>query len=161
MFIEYFRMDIAEEIKRIAESLITDQTQFIVDVIVSTKQGPRKVMVIVDADHAVSIDVCANLSRSLSNELEGVEWLEDAYTLEVSTPGVDHPLKLKRQYKKNVGRNLKVKFQERIEEGKLLEVTEEFISLQQETGTGKKKEEKTIDILFSEIEKAFVLVSFK
>jgi ribosome maturation factor RimP len=81
--------------------------------------------------------------------------------LEVSTPGVDQPLKLKRQYYKNVGRRLKVKVHENITEGKLKEVSEDQIVLVQETGTGKKRELKEIAIPFSEIDKAFVQVSFK
>ncbi|SKC75496.1 ribosome maturation factor RimP [Ohtaekwangia koreensis] len=154
-------MDIVAEIRRIAESELTDQSQFIVDVIVSSKQGPRKILVLLDSDNGIKIDECADLSRALSNVLDEVTWLEDSYLLEVSTPGLDHPLKLKRQYHKNIGRRLKVKVLEKIEEGKLVAVADEMITLEQEIGTGKKKEIKTIGIPFTDIEKAFVLVSFK
>jgi ribosome maturation factor RimP len=81
--------------------------------------------------------------------------------LEVSTPGVDQPLKLKRQYHKNIGRKLKVTTGQHILEGKLVDVGEEKIKLEQEFGEGKKKETKSIEIPFSEIDKTFVLVSFK
>jgi ribosome maturation factor RimP len=154
-------MDIVAEIRRIAESELTDQSQFIVDVIVSSKQGPRKILVLLDSDNGIKIDECADLSRALSNVLDEVTWLEDSYLLEVSTPGLDHPLKLKRQYHKNIGRRLKVKVLEKMEEGKLIAVADEMITLEQEIGTGKKKEIKTIGIPFTDIEKAFVLVSFK
>ena len=87
--------------------------------------------------------------------------LDEAYTLEVSTPGLDQPLKLKRQFTKNIGRKLKVKLPDKIEEGRLEAVYEERITLIKETGSGKKKESTSIDINFSQIEKAFVLVSFK
>ncbi len=161
MFIAFFTMDIAAEIRRIAESVLTDPGQFIVDVIVSSKQGPRKVLVLLDSDNGISIDECADVSRSLSKQLDEVSWLEDAYMLEVSTPGLDHPLKLTRQYRKNIGRRLKVKVLEKTEEGKLTAVTDGTITLEQEVGSGKKKEIKTIEIPFTDIEKAFVLVSFK
>jgi ribosome maturation factor RimP len=154
-------MDIAAEIKRIAESALVDQSQFIVDVIVSSKQGPRKILVLLDSDKGISIDECADLSRALSKQLDEVTWLEESYTLEVSTPGLDHPLKLTRQYHKNIGRRLRVKTREKQEEGKLTGVTDEKIVLEQETGSGKKKEVKAIEIPFTDIEKAFVLVSFK
>lgn len=157
-----FSMDIAEEIKRMAEEKLVDPSQFIVDIVVSARSGPKKVLVIVDGDAGIGIDDCAALSREVSKALDETGLLgEESYMLEVSTPGLDHPLKLKRQYRKNIGRKLKVKLPDRTVEGKLEAVTEETITLSQETGSGKKKETKNVDIHFSEIEKAFVLVSFK
>ncbi len=70
-------------------------------------------------------------------------------------------LKLKRQYQKNIGRKLKVKLAEKTIEGQLTNVDENDITLSQETGSGKNKETTAVQIPFSEIEKAFVLVSFK
>lgn len=154
-------MEIAEEIKKIAVEKLTEPSQFIVDVIVSSRTGPQKVMVIVDGDNGISIDDCATISRQLSKTLDESPLLNERYMLEVSTPGLDQPLKLKRQYKKNIGRKLRVKLQDKIVEGKLLEVKEEKISLGQEIGVGKNKEIVPIEIQFSEIDKSFVLVSFK
>lgn len=154
-------MEITEEIKKIAVEKLTEPSQFIVDVIVSSRTGPQKVMVIVDGDNGISIDDCASISRQLSKTLDESPLLNERYMLEVSTPGLDQPLKLKRQYKKNIGRKLRVKLQDKIVEGKLLEVKEEKISLGQEIGVGKKKEIVPIEIQFSEIDKSFVLVSFK
>ena len=154
-------MDQVEEIRKLAvENLSPDK--FVVDVLISGKKLPRRVMVILDGDQGVTIDDCANLSRVLSKELDDRAYFgDDNYLLEVSTPGLDHPLKLKRQYFKNIGRNLRVVQKEGTAEGKLHEVTDEKIVLVQETGTGKKKETKEIQIPFSEIDKTFVLVSFK
>ena len=154
-------MDQVEEIRKLAtENLSPDK--FVVDVLISGKKLPRRVMVILDGDQGVTIDDCANLSRILSKELDDRAYFgDDNYLLEVSTPGLDHPLKLKRQYFKNIGRNLKVVQKEGTAEGKLHGVTDDKIVLVQETGTGKKKETKEIEIPFSEIDKTFVQVSFK
>lgn len=154
-------MDLVEEIKRIALASLTDKSQFIVDVVISARKGPKKVLVLLDGDQGVTIDDCANLSRELSKTLDELKELEDSYMLEVSTPGLDQPLVLHRQYKKNIGRGLKVKLQDEILEGNLTEVFEQKIVLTQQHGSGKKEEMKTVEIPFSEIEKAFVLVSFK
>jgi ribosome maturation factor RimP len=154
-------MEIAEEIEKIAEKKLTRPGQFIVDVVVSSRNGPQKVMVFVDGDNGINIDDCATISRELSKALDELLLLNEHYVLEVSTPGLDQPLKLIRQYKKNIGRKLKVKLQDKTVEGILLEVTEVKIRLGQETGVGKKKEIVPIDIQFSEIDKSFVLVSFK
>ncbi len=154
-------MDIVKEIWTKAEAQLIDPGQFVVDVVISARKGPKKVLVILDGDQGVSIDDCANISRALSKLLDEAGYFEDNYTLEVSTPGVDHPLKFARQYGKHTGRRLKVKTAERTIEGKLESVTDEGIVLSEETGTGKKKEIITTAIIFSQIEKAFVLVSFK
>lgn len=118
-------------------------------------------MVFVDGDRGITIDDCAEISRKLSKALDESPMAMDNYLLEVSTPGVDHPLRLKRQYTKNLGRKLKIKVQDKIVEGRLVEVNEENIVISQETGMGKTKETVTLNIPFSDIEKAFVLVSFK
>lgn len=154
-------MGLEDQIKRIAEEKLTDPALFIVDAIVSAKKGPKKVLIIVDGDNGVNIDECATISREVSQTLDESGVFDEAYTLEVSTPGLDQPLKLKRQYVKNIGRKLKVRLADKIEEGKLEAVTDETITLITETGSGKKKETKNINIDFSQIEKAFVLVSFK
>lgn len=154
-------MDLSAKIKQLAESNLTDSSHFVVDVIVSAKKGPKKVMVLMDGDRGISIDDCVSMSRALSQALDEMAELEESYTLEVSTPGVDHPLRLNRQYPKNIGRNLRVKWADQLVEGKLEQVTDLAISLIVVEGKGKKKEEKTVVIPFSEIEKAFVLVSFK
>ena len=154
-------MDIAEEIKRIAEEKLIGPSQFIVDVVVSSRRVPQKVTIIVDGDSGISIEDCAKISREVSKVLDDSPLLEAHYMLEVSTPGLDQPLKLNRQYKKNIERKLRVKFQDKIVEGRLLNVTDDSITLEQETGVGKKKVISPVEIQFSEIDKSFVLVSFK
>lgn len=154
-------MEIVEEIRRIITAHLTDPSQFIVDVKASGHKGVKKVLIIVDSDKGLTIEDCANLSREFSKTLDDSPLFEESYLLEVSTPGLDQPLKLKRQYFKNIGRRLKVVLPQTIFEGKLVEVTAETIRIDQEIGSGKQKEIKTIDLPFSEIEKTFVLVSFK
>jgi ribosome maturation factor RimP len=154
-------MALEDELKKLAEAKLANPSLFIVDVVVSARKGPKKVLVIVDGDQGVSIDDCADISRELSKTLDELPYLEDSYLLEVSTPGVDFPLKLQRQYTKNIGRRLKIKTADSTVEGKLEAVTSDVITISVEEGTGKKKTTKSIDINFSQIEKAFVLVSFK
>ncbi len=156
-----FWMEITEEIRKIAESKLADPGHFVVDVIASLTKLPRRILVILDGDNSITIDDCANLSRELSGVLEENGLAGENYLLEVSTPGLDHPLKLKRQYKKNIGRSVKVRIEDKQVEGKLTSVTDDSITLSQEIGKGKKKEIQTVEIQFSEIGKTFVLVSFK
>jgi ribosome maturation factor RimP len=152
-------MEIAQKIKDLAELHLANPTLFVVEVTVS-KHKPMKITVALDGDAGATIDDCANLSRVLSDELEKENSIEEAYTLEVGTPGLDQPLKLKRQYKKNIGREVKVHLQDKtIIRGKLVNTDEEKIGVEQPGE--KKKEWKTSEIPFSEIEKTIVIVSFK
>lgn len=154
-------MDLVEEIRNAAVRNLSPE-KFVVEVVISGKKIPKRVLVIIDGDAGVTIDDCADLSRKLSKEFEDRSFFgEENYILEVSTPGLDQPLKLRRQFQKNIGRKLKVKLQDTQEEGTLMEVTEEHIMIRQQRGAGKKMEEKEIRIPFTEIDKAFVLASFK
>jgi ribosome maturation factor RimP len=155
-------MRVEEDIKRFAEESLSDPGLFIVDVVLSARKGPKKVLIVVDGDNGVTIDDCAEISRAVGKRLEESPVLGDeSYMLEVSTPGVDQPLKMIRQYRKHIGRRMKIKLPDAILEGKLDDVAEGTITISAESGSGKKKEIKSHEIRFDDIEKAFVLISFK
>lgn len=153
--------DLIGKIKEVAESHLQDESHFVVDVIASLRNNPKKLLVILDGDKGITIDDCAELSRKLSEALDETVLVDGAFVLEVSTPGLDQPLKTRRQYVKNIGRNVKVKTKDKTVEGKLSAVHESNIELFQQIGSGKKKEEKLVEVSFEEIDKTFVLVSFK
>ncbi|MBL7863344.1 MAG: ribosome maturation factor RimP [Cyclobacteriaceae bacterium] len=134
---------------------------FLVEVIASAK-NLSKITVVIDGDNGVTIDDCGELSRSLSSRLDEMDFGTSRYVLEVTTPGVDHPLKLQRQYVKNVGRGLKVQRRDKsLVSGKLDRADAAGVVLKQEIKEGKKVSEREIVIPFNDIEKAFVMVSFK
>ena len=155
-------MEIVDDIKNIVAGKLTDSSQFLVDVIVKGHRGPQKVLVVIDSDKGVTIDECADLSRELSKAFDDTQLFTHSYMLEVSTPGLDQPLRLKRQYLKNVGRGVKiVKREQQLIEGKLIEVTDELLKVEQEVQVGKTKEKVMVEVPFSDIDKTFVLISFK
>ena len=155
-------MDLREQIIKAAEAKLTTTAHFVVDVIIS-KHKPMKVTVILDGDQGVTIDDCSKLSRAISGEIEEGNWIGDEnYTLEVGTPGLDHPLKLKRQYIKNIGRTIIVHQLNKTKlQGELIAVDDNKVVLSIEVKEGKKIQLKNTEILFSEIEKTLVTVSFK
>ncbi|MCE2732620.1 MAG: ribosome maturation factor RimP [Cyclobacteriaceae bacterium] len=156
-------MDLAAQIKSQAENLLHNPNLFVVDVTAVMKRKPGKIVVTLDGDQGATIEDCAELSRKLSDVLDANAELADNYLLEVSSPGVDQPLKMHRQYVKNIGRVIKVKLKEenKHEEGTLLRVTNEEIVLGKKSGKGKKAEQLENTILFENIEKAIVTISFK
>lgn len=154
--------DLKQVISDLVEKHLPDAEHFIVEVKIERIADKSKVLVLVDSDQGMTIASCALLSRGLSGELETNELLEEAYTLEVSSPGLDYPLTGKRQYLKNQGRLLKLNLvsgEELI--GKLKEVEELGIKLGvTKKEKGKKSVEEERHVSFNEIKKCIVQVSF-
>ncbi|MEM7297528.1 MAG: hypothetical protein AAF391_04595, partial [Bacteroidota bacterium] len=127
---------------------------FMVDVKVKGNEGNQKVLVFVDGDNGISIDECGRISRYLGAELEETDLFSGKYTLEVSSPGLDFPLSLLRQYVKNIGRELSVETNEGEKvEGKLKQVDNENIILA--------TRQSDMVLNFEEIKQSKVKVSFK
>jgi len=155
-------MDLKQHITELAQGFLPDDSYYLVEVIIKGSDVKQKVLVLVDGDNGVNIDICASISRQIGHNLEENETIDKAYTLEVSSPGIDHPLLLIRQYQSRVGKRLKITLTLGDEVlGKLLEVSEESIKVLKETKKGKKTETEEIKLTFNDIEKSFVLISFK
>ena len=148
------------KIKELAEGLLSaDPTIFLVRVHI---RPINNISVYVDGDQGVTIDKCVKLNRALYKQIveEGV-CPDGDFALEVSSPGVDEPLILERQYTKNVGRMVEVTDNEgKIMEGKLLHATAEGIEIEVEKGKGKKKEVIKHELPFSTIKSTVVKIIF-
>src|SRR5690606_32273108 len=83
------------------------------------------------------------------------------FSLEVSSPGLDEPLKINRQYKKNIGRFVEVTLIDGAhKEGKLIDYTEDGILIEWEEGKGKKKETRQESILFDQVKSTKIQIKF-
>ena len=110
-----------------------ESAYFLVDVILKDQKPKAKLTVLIDGDQGISIDRCAELSRWLGKYIEEENIIQGAYTLEVSSPGLDTPLKNHRQYVKNIGRQVKVSLNDGDNKAGTLEKVEEaFIVIQPE-----------------------------
>ncbi len=133
------------------------------DFLVSIKVKPtNNIKVFIDADEGMSIEKCVKYNRALYKKIEESGMFPDGnFSLEISSPGVDQPLTLHRQYVKNIGRNVEVTFNDGTQkEGKLLEVTETDVIIEQITGKGKKAETSQFVIPFENIKTTTVQVQF-
>lgn len=94
-------------------------------------QGSRNVLSMrIDSDEGIRLEQCVAASRNLGPWLEESGFFDYDHGLEVSSPGATEPLTLKRQYPKNIGRELLITTLDGTELlGKLEEVTEETLSL--------------------------------
>jgi len=147
-----------ESIRSLLENMM-DADTFIVDIRVKPTNNFK---IYLDADHGFDIDRCIRVNRALYKQIEEAGWYpEGDFSLEVSSPGIDEPLKLHRQYVKNIGRKVLVTLNdESKKEGSLRSVTEHAILLHTISGKGKKVVETELEIPFSEIKQAVVQISF-
>lgn len=138
--------------------------------LIEIKQAPGDVIdIFIDSDTGVMFQHCVRVSRYLEEHIEENEWLGEKYTLNVSSAGIEAPLKLKRQYVKNIGREVSVDLKDDHKnlKGELTTVTEENITVVYEEKVkieGKKKKELitvTKEVPFDNINKTTVKVSFK
>ena len=150
------------QITDLVQPLTVDTDLFIVSIHVNVGNA---IEVLVDRESGLSIDDCKKVSRAVEGALD--REVED-FSLEVSSPGVGKPLVVKRQYFKNVGREVAVKTLDGQKiEGQLLEANEENIKVQykeKETVPGKKTKkwvEKNIVLPYNEIKETIIKISFK
>ena len=123
----------------------------------------NKINIVIDGDSGVSLSECIRISRSIDGNFDREE--ED-FSLEVTSPDIAEPLKVKRQYVKNLNRILSVKLNDQKVEGTLSEVNKEDIILTWKArepkpiGKGKVTVEKTATIAYQDIIEAKVKIIF-
>lgn len=122
----------------------------------------NNIKVFIDADEGIMLSTLINYNRKLYKEIEESGLFPaDDFSLEVSSPGLDEPLKKHRQYKKNVGRYVHIaKNDGAIVEGKLTATADDGVIVETETGKGKKKEIKQETVLFTDIKTTKIQVKF-
>jgi len=154
-------MSIEKRVKELVEEKIADKPNlFLVDV---KFHSNGKLMILVDGDNGIGIDDCVAISRHVGFHLEEENVIETAYNLEVSSPGIDTPLTLPRQYTKNIGRTLGIKMADGTKrEGKLTGITEDAVMIEEQVKEkGKKAEIVESVIPIDKITETKVLISFK
>jgi ribosome maturation factor RimP len=163
-------MTIDEQIRIIeqkVEKLIRDEPEvFLVEVRI---KPTNNIKVFVDADHGMSIETLVQYNRKLYKELEESAFFPNGdFSLELSSPGLTEPIKLHRQYLKNIGRNVEVTMKDGVKtEGKLVAVSGERVVIEEMKGktvhgrpTGKKNEIVTHTIAFDNIKTTTIQIKF-
>lgn len=136
-----------------------DKDVFLVEIRI---KPTNNVKVFLDSDLGISIDRLIQYNRALYKQLEEENIFPNGdFSLEVSSPGLDEPLKLHRQYVKNIGRFVEVLLLDGTKkEGKLISTSEDVIVIEEEKGKGKKKELVQQEIPFSVIKATKVQIKF-
>lgn len=144
---------------RITDLISAEPELFLVEVKI---KPTNNIKVYIDGDQGVSIEKLVNYNRKLYKQIEEEGLYPGGdFSLEVSSPGLDEPLKMHRQYQKNIGRFAEVIDKEgQKKEGKLIGVGETEILLEEIKGKGKKQEMVTHTIPFEHIKSTKILIKF-
>ena len=122
--------DLASKVRGWVEEYVGEGPLFLVDLQITKGLKRSQISILVDTEEGVTIEACALLSRKLGNFIEEQEWIEEAYNLEVSSPGLDFPLTQGWQFKKNIGRKVKAWMKEGEHvEGELVGYSEEAVEI--------------------------------
>ncbi len=154
-------MTFKEKVNQLLEAGLEEKPSiFLIDMTIT---DAFKIIVTLDGDNGVVLQDCIDISRAIEHNLDREE---QDFSLEVASVGVGSPLKLKRQYTKNIGRTLIVKLATQTIEEELVEANDEYITLAWEArepkkiGKGKETVQKRQDIPYSDIKEAIVTVTF-
>jgi len=149
-----------QAIEALLNSLLTeDEDYFLVEISI---KPVNNIKVYLDADSGVIIEKCVSYNRKLYRAIVENEIYPDGeFSLEVSSPGVEEPLKSTRQYRKNIGRTVEViQVEGPVLTGKLTDATEDAITLEVEEGKAKKKTVSTHVVLYTNIKTTTVQIVF-
>lgn len=151
-----------QKLAQIAQQALSDASIYLVEA--SIGKGPKpKVSIIVDAEDGVTIDQCAAISRQVAAVLEEDTEVDEAFLLEVSSPGVDYKLRAPGMFRKHIGREVLVTLQDQSsQQGQLQALAETHLVLEQfkEVHKGQFKSTGNIEIPFEDIDYLQVQVTF-
>jgi len=156
-------MSIEGQIQALEQKILTliesEPDIFLVEIRITPSNN---VKLFLDSDTGMSLDRLIRYNRKLYRDLEENSFFQGGdFSLEVSSPGLDEPLKLRRQYLKNIGRGVEVTRIDGVKiEGKLSEVVEKHIVVEEEKGKGKKKELVQNTIPFDQIKTTTIQIKF-
>lgn len=154
-------MTFKEKVKGLLDAALEERPSlFLTDFSIS---DAGKILVTLDGDNGVTLQDCIDVSRAIEHNLDREE---HDFALEVASAGATSPLKDKRQYKKNIGRTLKVKTATETIEAPITDANEDFIVLEwkarepKQIGKGKETVQKRAEISYGDIIEAVVVIIF-
>ncbi|MEW6702911.1 MAG: ribosome maturation factor RimP [Bacteroidota bacterium] len=145
-----------QQIHNRIEEIVKAHGFILIDLIIRGDNHLRIIEVFIDGEKGINADDCSNVSRALNNMLETENLIETNYRLDVSSPGIERPLKFLVQFGKHINRKFEVTYKEGGEEKKLIA---KLVGIEGEDLFFAEKDSQ-LKINFNNITKAIVLISF-
>lgn len=154
-------MTFKEKVNELLETALAERPSlFLIDFTIT---DAYKIIVTLDGDNGVNLQDCIDVSRAIEHNLDREE---QDFSLEVASAGATSPLKMPRQFKKNIGRKLKVTTATEKIEAEITEANDDFIVLEwtarepKQIGKGKETVQKRAEIKYEDIKEAVVIITF-
>ncbi len=103
------KKELKEKIYPLAEDVARELGYEIVDIEFQNGSKHDLLSIFIYKKEGIDLDDCTEMSRNLEKKLDDLEFLNDPYYLEISSPGLDRPLKNKDDYRRNIGNEVEVK----------------------------------------------------
>ncbi|GFN36449.1 ribosome maturation factor RimP [Tepidimicrobium xylanilyticum] len=143
------RKNIIKTVREHCEPIIEELGYDLVDLEYVKENGRNFLRFYIGKPEGISIDDCQKVSEVISDKLDEIDPIESSYYLEVSSPGLDRPLKTDKDLKRNIGRNVEISLYKNIDGRKkfygiLLGYTETHITIEEENGIERNIEREAI-----------------
>ena len=154
----FYREDMKKKITELADSVAGQYGVDIVDVELAGSSGKPLIRIFIDKENGVTLDDCGKFSRALSALFDVEDPIPTSYILEVSSPGLDRPLKVIRDFERSIGKLVRIVTRTKIDEqyvftGRLTRVEGENIILS--------FDDKEMEIPFDQISRARLEIELK
>lgn len=154
----FYREDMKKKITELADSLAGQYAVDIVDVELAGSSRKPLIRIFIDKENGVTLDDCGKFSRALSALFDVEDPIPSSYILEVSSPGLDRPLKVMRDFERSIGKLVRIVTRTKIDEqyvftGRLTRVEGENIILS--------FDDKEMEIPFDQISRARLEIELK
>jgi ribosome maturation factor RimP len=149
---------VEESVLKLARQVADDQRVEVIGVRLLGNGRKKLLRVTIDKEEGVTLDDCERFSRNLDLLLETTDIIRDSYTLEVSSPGLDRPLTILKDFEKNMGKLVRVITKEKVDNqnfflGRIVSISGDRIGL----NVGG----RTVEIVFDNISKAKLEIEIK
>ena len=133
---------------------LEEKNLFLVDIKIL---AGNNIQIFIDSKNGITVDICAGVSRQLQQYFDAENFFSNDYSLEVSSPGIDQPFKIIKQYEKNIGREVNVLLTNGIKKkGVLLQADEAKILLEENMN----KEKVQTEIGMEQIKNTKIAIKF-
>ena len=141
-------MDLRQKIEELAAPILSASDAFLVDIHIVQVEHRTVVQLFVDTDSGITVGQCTDLNRRIGEALEFQNVFQNSYVLEVSSPDLTKPLKLLRQYRKNIGRQFRVRYRQ---DNEMKEIVANLDAIEGDRLTFITKNDDTRTVPFNEI----------
>ncbi|WP_163536832.1 ribosome maturation factor RimP [Gracilibacillus sp. YIM 98692] len=152
---------IADQTEELVLPILEELSLELVDITFEKEGQNWFLRVYIDKENGVDIEECGQVSEKLSDKLDEVDPIQAAYFLEVSSPGVERPLKKEKDFQEHIGKTVYVKLYQPIDgekefSGELVDFTDGYVKISYRVKTKKKE----VEVPFDKIAKAHLAVTF-